>query len=134
MVFRTNKMQNGNQDFLIKIGDQSVERIGNAFNTKSFKSVVVHLDEHLTWGKNINHLINKVSSANFALNQLKQILLLNIRKTIYNSLVKRHIGYSIITWGNANCVGIKRLKTKQKQAIGNVANVNYNAHVDPLLK
>ena len=61
-------------------------------------------------------------------------MLLNIRKTIYNSLVKQHIEYSIITWGNANCDGIKRLKTKQKQAIGNVANVNYNAHVDPLLK
>ena len=51
MVFRTNKMQNVNQDFLIKIGDQSVERIGNDCNTKSFKFVGVHLDEHLTWEK-----------------------------------------------------------------------------------
>ena len=133
MVFRTNKMQNVNQDFLIKIGDQSIERIGNDCNTKSFKFVGVHLDEHLTWEKHINQVINKVSSANFALNQLKKILPLNIRKTIYNSLVKPHIEYSIITWGNANCDGIKRLKTKQKQAIRNVANVNYNAHVDPIL-
>lgn len=133
MVFRTNKMQNVDQDFLIKIGDQSVERIGNDCNTKSFKFVGVHLDEYLTWEKHVNHVINKVSSANFALNQLKKILPLNIRKTIYNSLVKPHIEYSIITWGNANCEGIKRLKTKQKQAIRNVANVSYNAHVDPLL-
>ena len=74
-----------------------------------------------------------MSSANFALNQLKKILPLNIRKTIYNSLVKPHIEYSIISWGNANCEGIKRLKIKQKQAIRNVANVSYNSHVDPIL-
>ena len=78
MIFRTNKMQNVNQDFLIQIGDQSVERIGNDCNTKSFKFFGVHLDEHLTWEKHINQVINKISSANFALNQLKKILLLNI--------------------------------------------------------
>ena len=39
MVFRTNKMQNVNQDFLIKIGDQSVERIGNDCNPKSFNPI-----------------------------------------------------------------------------------------------
>ena len=72
MVFRTNKMQNVDQDFLIKIGDQSVERIGNDCNTKSFKFVGVHLDEYLTWEKHVNHVINKVSSANFALNQSKK--------------------------------------------------------------
>jgi len=126
-------MQNVDQDFSIKIGDQEVERIGNDCNIKSFKFVGVHLDEYITWDKHVNHVINKVSSANFALNQLKKILPLNIRKTIYNSLVKPHIEYSIITWGNANCEGMKRLKTKQKQAIRNVANVSYNSHVDPLL-
>ena len=133
VIFRTNKMQNVDQDFLIKIGDQEVERIGNDCNIKSFKFVGVYLDEYITWDKHVNHVINKVSSANFALNQLKKILPLNIRKTIYNSLVKPHIEYSIITWGNANCEGMKRLKTKQKQAIRNVANASYNAHVDPLL-
>ena len=133
MVFRTNKMQNVDQDFFIKIGDQKVERIGNECNTKSFKFVGVHLDEYVSWDKHINHVINKVSSANFALNQLKKILPLNIRKTIYNSLVKPHIEYSIISWGNANCEGIKRLKIKQKQAIRNVANLSYNSHVDPIL-
>ena len=35
MIFRASKMQNVNQDFLIQIGEQSIERIGNDYNTKS---------------------------------------------------------------------------------------------------
>ena len=97
-------MQNIDKDFLIQIWIGAVERIGNDFNTKSLY-VGVHLDEYFlsNLGKNINHVINKVSSANFALNQLKKILPLNITKTIYNSLVKPHIEYSLIPWGKANC-------------------------------
>jgi len=133
MVFRTSKMKTIEQNFNIKIGDQDVERIGNNCKTKSFKFVGVHLDEYMTWEHHVNHVINKVSSANFALNQLKKVLPINIRKTIYNSLIKPHLEYSIITWGYSNCEGLKRLKIKQKQAIRNVAKVNYNAHVNPLL-
>ena len=100
MIFRTNRMQNIDPDFSIKIGNQNVERIGNNCSTKSFKFVGVHLDEYVTWEHHINHVINKVSSANYALNQLKKILPINIIKSIYNSLVKPHLEYSIITWGH----------------------------------
>ena len=133
MIFRTNRMQNIDPDFSIKIGNQNVERIGNNCSTKSFKFVGVHLDEYLTWEHHINHVINKVSSANYALNQLKKILPINIRKTIYNSLVKPHLEYSIITWGHSKCDGLNRLKIKQKQAVRNVAKASYNSHVNPIL-
>jgi len=133
IVFRTKTMANLKPDFKITIGDKEVERIGNNCKSKSFKFVGVHLDENMSWDHHINHVINKISSSNFALNQLKKIVPINIRKTVYNSLVKPHLEYAIISWGNSKCEGIKRLKTKQKQAIRNVANAKFNAHVDPLL-
>ena len=133
IIFKTNRMVNINPDFKITIGDREIERIGNDCNTKSFKFVGVHLDENMSWEHHINHVINKISSSNYALNQLKKIVPTNIRKTIYNSLVKPHLEYAIISWGNSKCEGIKRLITKQKQAIRNVANAKFNAHVDPLL-
>ena len=133
IVFKTNRMTNITPEFRIAIGDREVERIGNDCNQKSFKFVGVHLDENMSWEHHINHVINKISSSNFALNQLKKFVPTNIRKTIYNSLVKPHIEYAIISWGNSKCEGMKRLITKQKQAIRNVANAKFNAHVDPLL-
>jgi hypothetical protein len=133
IVFRTNRMAKIPDTFKLSIGGRDVERIGNNCNTKSFKFVGIHLDEFLTWEHHINHVINKISSSNFALNQIKKIIPMNIRKTVYNSLVKPHLEYSIIAWGNSNYDGINRLKTKHKQAIRNVANASYNAHVDPLL-
>ena len=132
-MFRTNRMAKIPDTFKLSIGGRDVERIGNNCNTKSFKFVGIHLDEFLTWEHHINHVINKISSSNFALNQIKKIIPMNIRKTVYNSLVKPHLEYSIIAWGNSNYDGINRLKTKHKQAIRNVANASYNAHVDPLL-
>jgi hypothetical protein len=133
IVFRTKRMANIPETFKLSIGGREVERIGNNCDTKSFKFVGVHLDEFLTWEHHINHVINKISSSNFALNQIKKIVPRNIRKTVYNSLVKPHLEYSIIAWGNSNCDGLNRLKIKHKQAIRNVANASYNAHVDPLL-
>ena len=133
IVFRTNRMANVNPEFKITIGDREVERIGNDCNLKSFKFVGVHLDENMSWEHHINHVINKISSSNYALNQLKKFVPISIRKTIYNSLVKPHIEYAITCWGNTKCEGMKRLVTKQKQAIRNVANAKFNAHVDPLL-
>lgn len=134
MVFSSTNMNRLTEDFKIYIGGREVERIGSNCETKSFKFVGVYLDEFLTWEHHINHIINKISSSSFVLNQLKKIVPLHIRKTLYNSLVKSHIDYAIIAWGNSDCKGMKRLKTKNKQAIRNVANAKFNAHVDPILK
>ena len=134
MVFRTKQMQCVQDSLVIKIGGEKIERIGNDCNIKSFKFVGVHLDEFITWEHHINSVINKVSSANFVLNQLKKFVPTKIRKSIYNSLVKSHLEFSIITWGNAKCEGMNRLLLKQKQSVRYVANAKYNAHVDPLLE
>ena len=61
-------MANVNPEFKITIGDREVERIGNDCNLKSFKFVGVHLDENMSWEHHINHVINKISSSNYALN------------------------------------------------------------------
>ena len=46
----------------------------------------------------INHVCSKISSATFALRSIKHILPINIRKIIYDSLIKSHLEYGILTW------------------------------------
>ena len=61
------------QDSLnIKIGGEKIESIGNDCKIKSFKFVSVHFNEFVAWEHHINFNINKVSSANYELNQLKK--------------------------------------------------------------
>jgi len=66
------------------------------------------LDEFLNWDFQIEHISNKITSSIFALSQIKNILPLNIRLLVYNSLVRPHIKYGIVTWG-----GVKTLNCKK---------------------
>ena len=66
---------------------------------KYFKFVGLKLEEFLNWDFQIEHISNKIASSIFALSQIKNILPLNIRLLVYNSLVRPHIEYGIVTWG-----------------------------------
>ena len=86
MIFRTNKMTNIPVNFKICIGGREVERIGKNCDSTSFKFVGVHLDEFMTWEHHVNHVVNKISSANFTLNQLKRFYLLIFAKLFITHL------------------------------------------------
>jgi len=43
------------------------------------------------------HISNEIASSIFALSQIKNILPLNISLLVYNSLVRPHIEYGIVT-------------------------------------
>ena len=58
---------------------------------KYFKFVGLKLDKFLNWDFQIKHISNKIDSFIFALSQIKNILPLNIRLLVYNSLVRPHI-------------------------------------------
>ena len=90
------------------------------------------LDEFLTWEHQIKHVSNKISSAIFALNQIKNILPLNIRKTIYNSLIHSHLSYGNITWGLGTCKALSSIRKLQKRAVRLVTNNSYKAHTDKI--
>ncbi len=69
--------------WILKLMEKKLKALEMIARLKSFKFVGVHFDEFVAWEHHMNSNINKVSSANYELNQLKKF-----RKTIYNSLVK----------------------------------------------
>ena len=132
IVFRSPKMTFDQNTFDIKINNVSLERIGNNCKNTYFKFVGVRLDEFLNWNQHIKHISLKISSANFVLNQAKKFLPLNIRMLIYNSLVKSHLEYGILAWGNAKSKEINKISMIQKRIIRTLSNSKYNAHTDPI--
>ena len=132
MIFRNEKMPKIDNNFELMIDGVKIERVGKDFETKSFKFVGVNLDEFLNWEYHINHVKNKLSSAIYALNQVKNYISSNTMKTIYNSLFQPHLEYSIITWGLSRHKDIESLRLKQKKAVRIVSKSKFNAHCDPL--
>ena len=84
------------------------------------------------WGFQIEHISNKIFSSIFALSQIKNILPLNIRLLVYNSLVRPHIEYGVITWGGVKNSKLQKIRSLQKKAIRAVNNSTFKAHSNPL--
>lgn len=132
IVFRKKSMPLDVNMCKLKIGNELIDRIGLNCKDKYFKFVGVRLDEYLTWDYHIDHVSKKLSSANFALNCVKNILPLQIRKLVYNTLVKSHMEYGIIAWGGCKNSKVQKLFRVQKKIIRNLANDDFVAHTDPL--
>jgi hypothetical protein len=132
LLFRDKSMICDPDQYKLRIGEEYIERIGKGCKEEYFKFVGIRLDEFLNWEHHAKHVANKVSSANFALNRVKNLLPLNVRKLIYNSLIKSHIEYGILAYGGCNNKGINRIKTLQKRAVRTVHNKSRSVHADPL--
>ena len=92
----------------LKIGNETIERIGSNCKSKYFKFVGIHLDESLNWDYQINHVYSKLASANYAISTSKNFLPKRIRLTLYNSLFKSHLEFGILAWG-----GVKESQLKK---------------------
>ena len=96
-------------------------RIGEDCKVKSFKFVGTLIDDQLTWSHHLSALKNKLNSANFALAQVKSLLPLFARKSIYESLAKSHLNFSNCIYGACKQTLVNKLEQQQKKLIRNLA-------------
>lgn len=83
------------------------------------------LDSRLTWIAHINKIKSKLKSLTGALRGVVRCLPLNIRYTIYNSMVKPHIDYLVEIWGSASKTNLKPLQTAQNKLIKTLFQYDY---------
>ena len=81
------------------------------------------LDEFLDWEKHTSHVAAKVSSGNYILNKSKNLLPINTRTNIYNSLIRSYMEFGMLAWGNALPGKLKRIQKIQKKCIRNIARI-----------
>ena len=131
-IFRNKSMNLPSDEFTLQIGSEKIERIGSNMSQKNLKYLGHVLDEHLNWTDHIRYVQNKVSTGNYLLARAKNFLPPSIRLTLYNSIIKPHLEYSILVWGGVGISKLKPLITIQKKAIRNVAGKPTNSHTSPL--
>ena len=132
ILFRKKNMKVDFSQINLKIGNEYVERIGSDCSTKSFKFVGLHLDEYLEWDQHINKVHGKLASSNYAISAAKNILPLNIRINLYNSIFRSHLEYGILAWGGVPQHKLKGISNVQKKCIRNVVNSSRLSHTDPI--
>ena len=96
----------------------------------SFNFLGLTMDEHLDWKCHINKIASKISRACGIINRLKNTLPIEVRLTLYNSLILPHMNYNLLIWGHLQ----SRISKLQKKAIRIVTNSTYSAHTEPLFK
>ena len=119
-------------DCELKIGTEVIERIGNNCKTKYFKFVGIHLDEHISWQYQINHVHAKLASANYAISSSKHFLPRKIRLTLYNSLFRSHLEFGILAWGGLSSNKLLKITNTQKKCVRNVAGKGHRSHTGPI--
>ena len=110
----------------IAINNKQVERV------RVIKFLGVYIDDLLNWKFHIRDK-SKIISRNLGiLHRIKNCVPLNIRKTLYQSLIHTHLTYGISAWGNSHSKEMKSLRLLQKKAVRFISNSKYNAHCYPI--
>ena len=74
----------------LKINGNIIERVSN------FNFLGILFNENMSWKSHLNKLSNKLSKISGVLNRMKNILPVDIMRTLYHSMVHSHMTYGIL--------------------------------------
>jgi len=134
IVLRPKHMREDLSRYSIQIDNTKLVRIGNDCEEQSTKFLGIHIDENLTWKQHIDAVKKKVTSALFAIKQVKNVLPLDSLRTLYLALIQSHLSYGITAWGCADKNVLRPLMLVQKRAIRVINNASYYSHTGPKFK
>lgn len=117
------------QDFPpLTLNNQAIKR------TNQEKYLGLVLDHQLTWKPHLIKIKSKLSSLTGALRGIVRCLPLQVRYTIYNSLVKPHIDYLIEIWGTSYKTNLKLLQIAQNKLVKTLFHYDYMTPTDKIYK
>ena len=117
----------------INLQNKTLIRIGNETNETHFRFVGVEIDEKLNFKEHTDYICKKMAKGAFLLNKNKNFLPLKLRMLLYNALIKPHMEYGIIVWGNLPKYLQSRISAIQNRAIRAISKVkNHRCHTTTL--
>lgn len=125
--FKNNRITESDpQSILVKLANKSI------CNKNETKFLGLNIDDHLTWSSHIDFLANKLASACYAINNLKQCTTTKTVLLFYNAFVQAKLSYGIIAWGASQ--NILRLLVLQKRIMRLIDNASITDHCKPIFK
>jgi hypothetical protein len=129
MVFNQNKKdENKDQDKLVNIRGEYLQRVWRKGKEKAFKLVGVWIDEELKWSEHIIAVKKKVNAAVYNLSQARNNVSIKNKIMLYMGLIQSHLVFGSPFWGNAKKTRLQPLIVAQKRAIRKIYNLKYRDH------
>lgn len=97
---------------------------------KEVKLLGVIIDSRLSWSKQIDHMVKKMSSGLALLRRSGQFLTQELRKRIVCSLVLAQMDYCNIVWSNATKDHLTKLQRVQNKAARLVLQCSYTTNIN----
>ena len=127
MVIGTRARLSSNTESLsVKLGSDPIS------NSDCEKLLGVYIDSTLKWDHHVTHLLRKVSGKLNMIKKIKHFLPLDLRVTLFNSLIKPVLEYCCSVWGNCFADDLKRILKFQKYAARTLLDADYLSRSVPL--
>ena len=84
------------QNILVKVEDTCIER------TQSFKYLGVTLNQSMSWADHVDAISTKVNQRIGLIRRIRDVLPLQARVTLYNTLILPLFDYGDVIWGDKN--------------------------------
>lgn len=104
-----------NTDLLL--GDSKIEIL------PVFKTLGVVFNENLTWDDHVEHVVSKISSVVGVTCINKELLPVQVKVILYNTLFHSHISYAHLVWGTTTVTNLRKILTVQKRMLRHVLGV-----------
>ena len=93
VIFGSPLKLNRSQDILVKVEDTCIER------TLSFKCLVVTLNQSMSWANQVDTINTKINQRIGLMRRTRNVLPLQARVTLYNTLISPLFDYGDVIWG-----------------------------------
>ena len=130
ILFRPVGSQPNDHDTLnLTIGNEVIDQVS------STKFLGLIIDEHLTFKNHVSFVASKVTSSNYVLRRLKNVMPNWTKRLLYMSSIQSHLTYGLMLWGSmAQAKDLQRLFKAQKKSLRLIDNASYNSSTDPIFK
>lgn len=128
IVFRTPNSRPPPNHMNILLNNNVVKRT----DTTKFLGIIVH--EHLSWKPHMELLLHKINIISGVVSKIKHYLTKEALLMLYNSLIKSHLQYCIMTWCFGNKTLVKKLQRAANKFIRLVFGLKYRDSVGNVMK
>ena len=112
--------------FQIKINDSCFQR------TTCAKYLGILIDSSLDWPFHVQYIKSKLVRASYLFYKIRNVVSIDVLKTLYFSLVHSHLKYGIVSWGTATNSVLQPLEVVHNNILRTTTYNNYRCHITPL--
>jgi hypothetical protein len=101
----------------VEFNGSTIGRVGSKEDQKTYTYLGLLIEEKLDWHAHAEKVATSLNSGIYALSRLQGCSTMEIRKQVYNALIKSHLEFMIPIWGACRKGDLQRLVRKQKKAV-----------------